>query len=42
LVSWSKETPNSKEQRKFISDFVADNEMKFSKTHIRKASKLNE
>tara|TARA_B110000285_G_scaffold122806_1_gene138828 strand:- start:2060 stop:3085 length:1026 start_codon:yes stop_codon:yes gene_type:complete len=42
LASWSKEIPDSKEQRKFISDFVADNEMKFSKTHIRKASKLNE
>jgi hypothetical protein len=42
LTSWSKEVPDKDVQQKFISNFVSDNEMKFSKTHIRKASKLNE
>lgn len=42
LVSWSKEMPEAEKQRSFISDFVSKNEMNFSKTHIKKASKLNE
>ena len=42
LSEWSIHSYKTKEQRKFISDFVIKNEKKFSKSHIKKASKINE
>ena len=42
LKEWVKENPDKEKQREFISDFVAKHSMKFSKTHIGKAKKLNE
>ena len=42
LSEWSTHSYKTKEQRKFISDFVIKNEKKFSKSHIKKASKINE
>lgn len=42
LQHWSKNQVDTTKQREFISDFVEKHEMKFSKTHIKKASKLNE
>ena len=42
LQHWSKNEIDVVKQRGFISDFVEKHEMKFSKTHIKKASKLND
>jgi hypothetical protein len=42
LVSWSKTETDQSKQRQFISDFVSKQSQSFSKTHIKKASKLNE
>lgn len=42
LQHWSKNEIDAVKQRNFISDFVEKHEMKFSKTHIKKASKLND
>jgi len=42
LVAWSKTETDVTKQRVFISDFVLKHDMKFSKTHIKKARKLNE
>jgi len=42
LKLWSKKEVNLKEQRKFISEFVKNNRMEFSKIHATKAQKINE
>ena len=42
LVAWSKEEVDIKKQRQFISNFVAEQSQKFSKSDIKKARKLNE
>ena len=42
LKSWSKKSINMEQQKIFISDFVSKNKDLFSKTHVKKASKLNE
>lgn len=40
LVAWSKDNPPHSAQRLFIKDFVSKNSQNFSKTHIKKATKL--
>ena len=42
LFAWSKEEVDIKKQRQFISNFVARQSQKFSKSDIKKARKLNE
>lgn len=42
LKQWSKSSLDYKKQREFISEFVCKHESKFSKSHIKKAKKINE
>lgn len=42
LVSWSEAEVDQSKQRQFISQFVEKQNQNFSKTHIKKASKLND
>lgn len=42
LKEWSTKFYDPSEQRQFISNFVIKHDQKFSKTHIKKASKLND
>lgn len=42
LISWSKNNVDLKKQREFIFDFVSKYDSYFSKSHIKKAKKINE
>jgi hypothetical protein len=42
LKDWSNDKVDIKKQRSFISSFVSENYQKFSKSHIKKAKKINE
>lgn len=42
LLAWSKTNTEAVKQREFIGNFVSKHDAKFSKSHIKKARKLNE